>query len=205
MRARLGLLPSSILALVADFTSAYKALSENFLRLVPSGGNDFDTVNGALLAPLLVPRVPGTPGQSAAQDHFVGFFRTELPRWELQWQNSTARSQGRDVPVANLAFRREPPWTKPGQANLLTLAAHYDTRAAAAGSGGAADSAVSCALLMHVARGLDRYVQQMYDEMQALGEGGSVAMDMGVQVVFLDGKEALGGRPGEQAALAGSR
>jgi len=206
MRARLGLLPASILALVVDFTSAYKALSDNFLRLIPSGGADLDATNGALLAPLLVPRLPGSAGQTAAQHHFVRFFRTELPRWELEWQNSTTRAGDGDVPIANLVFRREPPWVRPGQANLLTLAAHYDTRPSPPGFVGATDSAASCAVLMHVARSLDRYAQQMYDEMEALGEhGGTLAMDMGVQVVFLDGKEAAAGRPWAGPALAGSR
>jgi glutaminyl-peptide cyclotransferase len=43
---------------------------------------------------------------------------------------------------------------------------------------------------MHVARSVDQYVTKMLDEMAALGEGGTVEMDMGVQVLFLDGKDA---------------
>jgi hypothetical protein len=31
----------------------------------------------------------------------------------------------------------------------------------------------------------------MYDEMAALGEGGTVDMDMGIQIIFLDGEEAF--------------
>jgi hypothetical protein len=54
---------------------------------------------------------------------------------------------------------------------------------------------------MHVARGVDRYVTQMHDEMAALGEGGTVDMDMGIQIVFLDGKE---GFSEEEPSLYGS-
>lgn len=108
------------------------------------------------------------------------------------------------VPFANLIFKREPPWTKPGEANLLTLAAHYDSRAIPDGFIGATDSAASCAILMHVARSIDKYVTQMHVEMQELGEGGTVEMDMGVQILLLDGKEAFAQQT-DTDSLYGSR
>jgi hypothetical protein len=55
---------------------------------------------------------------------------------------------------------------------------------------------------MHVARSIDQYVTQMHDEMAELGEGGTVEMDMGVQILLLDGKEAFDERAPE---LYGSR
>ena len=184
-------------------TYAYMPLSDSFLQNVPSGGSDFDPDHGTLLAPILTPRVPGTAGHTAVQRHFVDFFRSELPKWSLEWYNSTSRTpKGADVPIENLVFKREPPWTRPGQANWLTLAAHYDSKKLPNGFVGATDSAVPCAILMHVARSMDQYMTQMHDEMDALGEGGTVAMDMGVQIVFLDGKEALDER---EPALYGSR
>ncbi|KAI0120448.1 peptidase family M28-domain-containing protein [Hypoxylon sp. NC0597] len=173
---------------------AYTALSEHFLKLVPSGGADFDIENGKLLAPILIPRVPGTPGQTAAQQHFVNFFAKELPKWTIEWYNSTSTtplSGNKQVPFQNLLFKREPPWVKEGQSNLLTLVAHYDSKITPKGFIGATDSAVPCAILMHVARTLDKYVTQMHDEMSALGEGGPVPMDMGVQILLLDGEEAF--------------
>lgn len=173
---------------------AYTALSDNFLRLVPSGGDDFDIDNGKLLAPILIPRVAGTPGQTAAQQHFLNFFAAELPEWGVEWYNSTSTTPvtgNRQIPFANLVFKREPPWVKEGQSNLLTLVAHYDSKITPNGFIGATDSAAPCAILMHVARTLDRFVTQMYDEMSALGEGGSVEMDMGVQILLLDGEEAF--------------
>jgi glutaminyl-peptide cyclotransferase len=158
--------------------------------------------NGRLLSPILKPRVPGSEGHAAVQQHFVGFFATELPAWTLEWHNSTAIVAGLEVPIASLVFRREPPWTRLGQANWLTLAAHYDSKILPHGYVGATDGAVPCAVLMHVARSIDRYVTQMHDEMAELGEGGTVEMDMGVQIVLLDGKEAFDQKG---AALYGSR
>lgn len=173
---------------------AYTALSDNFLKLVPSGGDDFDIDNGKLLAPILIPRVAGTPGQTVAQKHFLNFFATELPEWSVEWYNSTSTTPAtgnRQIPFANLVFKREPPWVREGQSNLLTLVAHYDSKITPNGFIGAIDSAAPCAILMHVARTLDKYVTQMYDEMSALGEGGTVEMDMGVQILLLDGEEAF--------------
>lgn len=182
-----------LLLLPAD-VDAYKPLSDSFLRAVPSPGHDIDPQNGSLLAPILIPRVPGTPGQTTVQHHFVNYFQTELPKWTIEWQNSTSHtpvSGGTELPFANLVFRREPPWVKPGQANLLTLVAHYDSKYQPDGFIGATDSAAPCAMLLHVAQVVDGYVQRMYDEMQELGEGGSVEMDMGIQILLLDGEEAF--------------
>jgi glutaminyl-peptide cyclotransferase len=173
---------------------AYKPLSDSFLRAIPSPGQDIDPRDGSLLAPILVPRVPGTPGQTTAQHHFVNYFQSQLPKWSVEWQNSTARtpvSGGTELPFANLIFKREPPWVKPGQSNFLTLVAHYDSKYQPAGFIGATDSAAPCAMMMFVAKVIDGYVQRMYDEMQELEEGGTVEMDMGVQILFLDGEEAF--------------
>ncbi|KAF3011050.1 hypothetical protein E8E13_011089 [Curvularia kusanoi] len=192
-------LPSSLatltyLLLSAPATQAYKPLSDSFLKAIPSPGELFDHENGSLLAPILIPRVPGTPGQATAQQHFVSYFQRELPKWEISWQNSTATtptSRGKQLPFQNLIFKREPPWVKPGQANLLTLVAHYDSKISPKGFIGATDSAAPCAMLMWIAKVVDGYVQRMYDEMQALEEGGTVEMDMGIQILLLDGEEAF--------------
>jgi glutaminyl-peptide cyclotransferase len=104
-----------------------------------------------------------------------------------------------------MIFKREPPWVKPGQANLLTLVAHYDSKYQPEGFVGAIDSAAPCAMLMYVASVIDGYVQRMYDEMEALEEGGTVEMDMGVQIIFLDGEEAFGAEWTDVDSLYGSR
>jgi glutaminyl-peptide cyclotransferase len=207
-------LPSSLALLLSvslfqpyGQVDAYKTLSNSFLRAIPSPGDDIDPQHGSLLAPLLIPRVPGTPGQATVQHHFVNYFRTSLPRWSMEWQNSTSKtptSGGTELPFANLIFRREPPWVKSGQSNLLTLVAHYDSKLMPKGFLGATDSAAPCAMLMYVAKVVDGYVQRMYDEMQELGEGGTVEMDMGVQILLLDGEEAFD-KWTDEDSLYGSR
>jgi glutaminyl-peptide cyclotransferase len=186
--------PLLLLSWLPTLALGYTTLSDHFMKLVPSGGDDFNIDNGKLLAPILIPRVPGTPGQVAAQQHFVNFFRNELPSWSIEWFNSTGKTPvtgDRQIPFQNLLFKREPPWVHEGQSNLLTLVAHYDSKITPEGFIGATDSAVPCAILMHVARSIDHFITQMHDEMNALGEGGTVPMDMGVQILLLDGEEAF--------------
>ncbi|KAL1862781.1 hypothetical protein VTK73DRAFT_6655 [Phialemonium thermophilum] len=182
--------------LLLTATSAYKPLSDHFLRVIPSGGDDFDIHNGALLAPILVPRVPGTPGQLKVQEHFVNFFKKELPKWTIEWQNSSSKTPvtgDANVPFANLIFKRVPPWTRPGQASLLTLVAHYDSKYSPDGFIGATDSAVPCAVLMHVARSINTYMTQRHERI--ISQGGAhdrvLEEDIGVQIILLDGEEAF--------------
>src|ERR1700722_1303751 len=95
---------------------AYTVLSDNTLKNLPAAGADFDIHNGTLLAPLLIPRVPGTPGSTAAQQHLIDFFSTQLPKWTIEYQNSTSKTPmtgDREVPFVNLIMTRDPPWTKP--------------------------------------------------------------------------------------------
>jgi len=187
----------SLCLFVLSYTTivvAYKPLSDSFLSAIPSPDHALDPFNGTLLTPLLIPRVPGTPGQTTAQNHIASFFRNELPLWNISWQNSSATtplSGAVKIPFANLIVKREPPWTRPGEANLLTLVAHYDSKYAPKGFVGATDSAVPVAIIMWVAKVVDQYVSRMYKEMSELGEGGTVAMDMGIQILFLDGEEAF--------------
>jgi hypothetical protein len=174
--------------------SSYKPLSDSFLRAIPSPNTDFDIDHGPLLSPILIPRVAGTEGQSKVQQHFVNFFQSELPKWSIEWQNSSSTTPATgsvELPFANLIVKREPPWVKEGQSNLLTLVAHYDSKYTPKGFIGATDSAAPCAMLMHVAQSIDKYITQMYDEMSELDEGGTVEMDMGIQILFLDGEEAF--------------
>jgi len=173
---------------------AYKELSDDSLKRIPSGGLDFDIHNGALLAPILIPRVPGTAGSAKAQDHFVSFFTQHLPKWRIEWHNSTSKTPAtgnRDIPFANLIFQRDPPWAAPGDVARLTLVAHYDSLYKPEGFIGAIDSAAPCAMLMHVARSIDEALTKKWDAMKAAGEGGDgLEEEKGVQIIFLDGEEA---------------
>ncbi|KAH6900661.1 peptidase family M28-domain-containing protein [Thelonectria olida] len=163
-------------------------LTDDDLRNIPSPGNDFDITNGKLLAPILIPRVPGTAGQLVAQRHFVDFFSESLPDWTLEWQNITSKTPvtgDKDVPFSNIIFRRDPPGAKPGEVSRLTLVAHYDSKYEPHGFIGAIDSAAPCAMLMHVARSIDEALTAKWNEDDGLDE------PKGLQILFLDGEEAF--------------
>ncbi|XWW95201.1 hypothetical protein V2A60_003155 [Cordyceps javanica] len=186
-----------IFGALSSFASAIAGtpLTDDDLRNIPSPGTDFDIEDGKLLAPILIPRVPGTPGQVKAQAHLVDFFKTNLPEWQQIWHNSTSKTPAtgdRDVPFNNLIFRRDPPWAKVGDVGRLTLVAHYDSKLTPEGFIGATDSAAPCAMLLHAARSLDEAIQAKWKAMEADGEADtSLEPATGLQIVFLDGEEAF--------------
>lgn len=120
MRLRLWRISSAVLAAAACLTtiSAYVPLSDDSLRVLPRpGAEDFDIHTGALLSPILIPRVPGSPGSTAVLNHFVNFFRTSLPAWNITFQNSTSKTPlpgNKEFPFVNLIATRDPPWANPG-------------------------------------------------------------------------------------------
>ncbi|RYO98134.1 hypothetical protein DL764_007179 [Monosporascus ibericus] len=174
---------------------AYEELSDEALRSIPSGAADFDVDTGLLLAPILIPRVPGTPGSLAVQHHFANFFAQQLPEWKLQWHNSTSKTPATgdaEVPFSNLIFTRDPPWAEVGDVGRLTLVAHYDSLYRPEGFIGAIDSAASCAMLMHVARSIDHALTKKWNDLESSGMAGlGLEEEKGVQIVFLDGEEAF--------------
>ncbi len=179
-------------------TGAYTTLSDESLRVLLDPGNDFDIKNGKLLAPILRPRVPGSPGSSHVLNHFVNFFKTSLPKWDISFQNSTSKTPAtddKDIPFVNLIVARDPPWTTPGEVGRLTLVAHYDSKLAPAGFIGAIDSAAPCAMLMHAARSVDSALTKKWEHMQSegVGEGGFLGIEeqKGIQIIFMDGEEAF--------------
>ena len=94
-----------LLVMLLACVEAYEEISDKTLTGLPRPNNDFDIHNGALLSPILRTRVPGTPGSTAVLNHFADFFRTTLPRWTIEVQNSTAKtplSKGKEVPFLSL-------------------------------------------------------------------------------------------------------
>lgn len=172
-------------------SSAYQPLSDEGLLSIPEAGTDFDITNGPILAPILVPRVPNTPSSTAVLQHFVDFFRTSLPDWSIEFQNSSATtptSKGELVPFKNLILTRDPPGALPGQVGRLALVAHYDTLQEPQGFVGAVDSAAPCAMLMHAARSLDKALSQKWADG---GQDQDLEPDQGIQIILLDGEEAF--------------
>lgn len=193
--------PQALLLLPAVLREsiAYTTLSDTSLTSLPLPGADFDIHNGKLLAPILRPRVPGTPGSEAVLFHFVNFFASNLPRWKITFQNSTSTtptSNGAEIPFTNLIATRDPPWVEgEGDVGRLALVAHYDSKLTPKGFIGATDSAAPCAMLLHAARSIDEALTRKWAAMEAegVGSGGFDGMEehKGVQILLLDGEEAF--------------
>jgi len=184
-----------ICAFLAFDATAYTPLSDSTLNNLPAAGTDFDIKNGQILSPILIPRVPGTPGSLAVQQHFVDWFTANLPKWNIEFQNSTSKTPAtgdQQVPFANIIITRDPPWTKPGDVGRLALVAHYDSKLSPAGFIGATDSAAPCAMIMHAARSVDEALTKKWEAMVADGTGGNgMEEEKGVQILLLDGEEAF--------------
>ncbi|KAJ2761700.1 hypothetical protein IWQ56_001895 [Coemansia nantahalensis] len=127
---------------------------------------------GELLAPILVPRQIGTPGYRQTQELIVTTLR-QLG-YAISWDNFTATTPVGAVPMANIIATRNP-----GAAKRLVLSAHYESKIVAGGAFvGATDSAVPVALMLDVARGLAKRIDQQ------------PSADVSLQLVFFDGEEA---------------
>lgn len=174
---------------------AYEALSDETLKTLLRPNNDFDINYGALLAPILRPRVPGTPGHTTVLNHFADFFRTTLPKWTVEYQNSTYKtpvSKGKEVPFVNFIARRDPPWAAVGDVGRVTFVAHYDSKYEPKGFIGAIDSAAPCAMIMHAMRSIDDALTRKWETMEAEGHAdASLEEQNGIQIIFLDGEEAF--------------
>lgn len=114
-----------LLWLVATFcVTGYTTLSNDTLKRLPLPGDDFGIKSGTLLSPILRPRVPGSEGATYVRKHFVDFFKTTLPKWEIAYQNSTSKTPAtgdKELPFINLIMSRDPPGTQPGKSHALHL------------------------------------------------------------------------------------
>lgn len=183
------------LAWLVSLASAYADLSDESLKQIPGPGGDFDINKGALLAPILIPRVPGTPGSIKVLNHFADFWHQSLPLWNVSYQNSTSTtptSKGKEIPFRNFIATRDPPWAQQGDVARLTLVAHYDSLSVPDGFIGAIDSAAPCAMIMHAVRSIDDALTRKWSKMQAEGlADDGMGDNRGIQVLLLDGEEAF--------------
>lgn len=181
----------SVGSILVALGSAYSDLSDDTLKNLPGPGDDFDIKKGSILSPILVPRVSGTEGNAAVRQHFLDFFKTQLPEWRIELQNSTSVtpvSKGKEVPFINVIATRDPPGSQPGDVSRLALVAHYDSKYTPEGFIGATDSAAPCAMIMHVARSIDAALTKKW---AAHGDDDFDIEHKGVQILLLDGEEAF--------------
>lgn len=192
-----------------------KSLTENTLKLISqlAGDGDFNIKTGKLLAPILIPRTPGSDGSRKVLGHFQNFFSTELPSWTVSthnasWVTPRTKAENKTVLFTNFIATKDPPWKEPGEVGRLVLVAHYDSKDTPHEFIGATDSAVPCAVIMHVVRALDaaltRKWRKMEDEKNDEKNKADREAEQGIMVLFLDGEEAYE-RWSESDSLYGSR
>ncbi|KAL9132590.1 MAG: hypothetical protein Q9175_006237 [Cornicularia normoerica] len=194
MKAGLPFLIYALKTLIfVGVSTAYTALPDEVLEVIPRPGDDFNIKNGKLLSQILQPRVPGSPGSTAVLNHFAEFFGSELPEWTITYQNFSSKVAvlgNKEMPFVNMIATRDPPWSNPGEVGYLTLVAHYDSLMKPEGFIGAIDSAAPCAMLMHTAKSLEDALTKKWAGMVEAGDH-EFEEHKGLQIIFLDGEEAF--------------
>ncbi|XP_076017811.1 glutaminyl-peptide cyclotransferase [Genypterus blacodes] len=154
---------------------------------------DLDVMWQRDLKPLLVTRYPGSPGSLVVQQHIQTNLSSLGAGWEVvadQFQDTT--------PYGPLPFTNIIATLNPSAKRRLVLACHFDSKYyPPQWSGefvGATDSAVSCSMMLELARALD-------EELKAQKTS---SPDLTLQLIFFDGEEALF-RWNDADSLYGSR
>ena len=195
-RLRISLVLLRLLSLSLSI-SAYVALSDDTLTHLPFPHPLLSLSDpSSVLKPILRPRVPGTPGSLAVLNHFLEFFRTQLPLWNITLQNSTSTvpTSSTPVPFINLIATRDPPNHPPSSVSRLALVAHYDSLSIPEGFIGAIDSAAPCAIILAAAKAVDdaltrKWASPTVDNDDELDD--DEQQPRGLQIILLDGEEAF--------------
>ncbi|MGH0119938.1 UNVERIFIED_CONTAM: hypothetical protein FKN15_029201 [Acipenser sinensis] len=129
------------------------------------------------LIPLLVERLPGSPGSSAVRQHLLSSLRSLSAGWTVQVDSFSSLTPRGRVSFSNVLAVLDP------EAPLcLLLACHYDSKKLPGGPFlGASDSAVPCAMLLELASALDNTLRAARHRKAVLT----------LQLVFFDGEEAF--------------
>lgn len=135
------------------------------------------------LRPILIERLPGTPGSFAVQQHITSTLSSLSAGWNIDlnsFQSPTPRGR---VTFTNIIATLDPEAPR-----RLLLACHYDSkflpsdpRAPHKVFLGASDSAVPCAMILELATLLDAQLQAFKQQKSALT----------LELVFFDGEESF--------------
>ncbi|KAF3909310.1 hypothetical protein ABW20_dc0108907 [Dactylellina cionopaga] len=198
VKADVSLILSCSLLVLCSFVtsvSSWDKFTDAGLKKLPSPGDSLDPDHGKLLKPLLIPRVVNTEGSRKALHHFTSFFGDM--GWALHYDNfSQPTVLSKDpVPFANFWATLDPPWkqkeNQEGEVGRLVLVAHYDSKIEPTGFIGATDSAAPCAMIMHIAKSIDKAMRRKWEKMEKDGDEFEMADEQGLMVLLLDGEEAF--------------
>ncbi|XP_005600109.2 glutaminyl-peptide cyclotransferase [Equus asinus] len=157
-------------------------LNSSSLRRVAEGTNISEMWQNDL-RPLLIERYPGSRGSYAARQHIMQRIQRLQADWVLEvdtflsWTPYGYRSFSNIISTLNPTAKRH-----------LVLACHYDSKYFPEWNNrvfvGATDSAVPCAMMLELARALDK-------QLLSLKRIPNSQPDLSLQLIFFDGEEAF--------------
>lgn len=134
---------------------------------------DIQDVNNTLNN-ILIPRVPGSDGHRQVNLFIKNTFH------ELGWQVDTDSFNDMVPTYGELPFENIIATLNPKAERFLALACHYDSKLMKKVKFvGATDSAVPCAIMIHLAKTLTKYIKKYGNP------------DISLQLIFFDGEEAF--------------
>nr|BAB30831.1 unnamed protein product [Mus musculus] len=135
------------------------------------------------LRPLLIERYPGSPGSYSARQHIMQRIQRLQAEWVVEVDTFLSRT-----PYGYRSFSNIISTLNPEAKRHLVLACHYDSKYFPRWDSrvfvGATDSAVPCAMMLELARALDKKLHSLKDV------SGSKP-DLSLRLIFFDGEEAF--------------
>ncbi|XP_071963081.1 glutaminyl-peptide cyclotransferase-like isoform X2 [Antedon mediterranea] len=144
-------------------------------RLVRVANLVNETIFNEILDPILIPRVPGTPGNAQVRKHITDRLE-KLPGWHIERHSFSASTPHGSIDFVNIIATHNI-----NAPRRLVLACHHDSKKTPTGFVGATDSAVPCAMMIHLAENLHTYIASRSDDFPELT----------IQLLFFDGEEAF--------------
>ncbi|XP_006910458.1 glutaminyl-peptide cyclotransferase [Pteropus alecto] len=135
------------------------------------------------LQPLLIERYPGSPGSYAARQHIMKRIQRLQADWVLEVDTFLSQT-----PYGYRSFSNIISTLNPTAKRHLVLACHYDSKYFPHWGNrvfvGATDSAVPCAMMLELARALDKRLLSLKNVSDSMP-------DLSLQLIFFDGEEAF--------------
>lgn len=148
-----------------------KAIDDRILWEVNKKLGDIEGIHN-VLSKILIERVPGTANHTIVREYIVDYMQN------LGWSVEQNEFLDRTPLHGQMKFINIISRLNPNAKRYLTIACHYDSKLMD-GFVGATDSAVPCAIMMNLAKSLQK-------ELQAAKHN-----DLSLQFVFFDGEEAF--------------
>ncbi|CAJ0746530.1 23274_t:CDS:2 [Entrophospora sp. SA101] len=167
-----------------NFVDAYRHLSiESFSLFINTyKSEEQQSFIDTYLKPILIPRVSGTENSRKVQNFIIKNFN------KLGWEVEQDKFKDQ-TPYGKIEFNNIIVTKNPNASKRLVLAAHYDSKLIMEKTPGddrkyvgATDSALSCAILMHLANKLDPFLMKKNDNKTTLQ---LIFFDDGIEVLVL--------------------